>query len=61
MSQFSKVRIIRLKERQGLIRARLAGAAVAKGQHDLGALFDKRLPVATYIINHSFKLEVYLV
>uniref|UniRef100_A0A3Q1BFT6 Polypeptide N-acetylgalactosaminyltransferase n=1 Tax=Amphiprion ocellaris TaxID=80972 RepID=A0A3Q1BFT6_AMPOC len=32
MSQFPKVRIIRLKERQGLIRARLAGAAVAKGK-----------------------------
>ncbi|XP_067372658.1 polypeptide N-acetylgalactosaminyltransferase 5 isoform X2 [Channa argus] len=32
MSQFAKVRIIRLKERQGLIRARIAGAAVAKGE-----------------------------
>ncbi|XP_015234034.1 PREDICTED: polypeptide N-acetylgalactosaminyltransferase 5 [Cyprinodon variegatus] len=32
MSQFPKVRIVRLKERQGLIRARLAGAAVAKGE-----------------------------
>lgn len=33
MSQFPKVRIIRLRERHGLIRARLAGAAEAKGKH----------------------------
>ncbi|KAJ8352224.1 hypothetical protein SKAU_G00237000 [Synaphobranchus kaupii] len=32
MSQFPKVRIIRLKERQGLIRARLVGAAAATGE-----------------------------
>ncbi|KAG7227510.1 hypothetical protein INR49_005325 [Caranx melampygus] len=32
MAKFPKVRIIRLKERQGLIRARLAGAAAAKGE-----------------------------
>ncbi|XP_052461277.1 LOW QUALITY PROTEIN: polypeptide N-acetylgalactosaminyltransferase 5-like [Carassius gibelio] len=32
MSQFPKVRIIRLKERQGLIRARIAGAAAATGE-----------------------------
>lgn len=31
MAQFPKVRIIRLQERQGLIRARLAGAAAATG------------------------------
>lgn len=31
MSKLPKVRIIRLKERQGLIRARLAGAAAATG------------------------------
>ncbi|ROI16500.1 Polypeptide N-acetylgalactosaminyltransferase 5 [Anabarilius grahami] len=32
MSQFPKVRIIRLKERQGLIRARMAGASAATGE-----------------------------
>nr|XP_002667267.4 polypeptide N-acetylgalactosaminyltransferase 5 [Danio rerio] len=32
MSQFPKVRIIHLKERQGLIRARMAGAAAATGE-----------------------------
>uniref|UniRef100_A0A671S4S5 Polypeptide N-acetylgalactosaminyltransferase n=1 Tax=Sinocyclocheilus anshuiensis TaxID=1608454 RepID=A0A671S4S5_9TELE len=32
MSQFPKVRIIRLKERQGLIRARIAGASAATGE-----------------------------
>ncbi|MGH0148745.1 UNVERIFIED_CONTAM: hypothetical protein FKN15_052014 [Acipenser sinensis] len=32
MSQYPKVRILRLKERQGLIRARLEGAAIATGE-----------------------------
>jgi polypeptide N-acetylgalactosaminyltransferase len=31
MSQFPKVKIVRLEKREGLIRARLRGAAVAKG------------------------------
>jgi hypothetical protein len=38
MSQYPKVRILRLKERHGLIRARLAGAqnATGKGLPDFG-------------------------
>jgi len=31
MAKFPKVKIIRLKERQGLIRARIAGASAATG------------------------------
>jgi hypothetical protein len=47
MSQFPKVRILRLKERHGLIRARLAGAQNATG---------KKLPHTQNWVYHNFAL-----
>lgn len=45
MRQFSKVRILRLNKREGLIRARLKGAAFSKGA------------VITYLDSHCECLE----
>lgn len=38
MAQFPKVKILHLQERHGLIRARLAGAEIAKGRADVHTL-----------------------
>lgn len=45
MRQFSKVRILRLEKREGLIRARIRGAAISKGS------------VITYLDSHCECLE----
>lgn len=57
MSQFPKVRILRLKERHGLIRARLAGAQNATGKKLPHFCFHHKFPFIYDIFkNTAFEL-----